>query len=98
MDCASAESYLDSYYKNAYKSLVLNRHLLNQPYMRKCPTADHYEYVAMYVETLCMITKDPQSLLNQPMALPYNFKLKGSRELAFHLGCSFNCNKLVSYA
>ena len=33
--------------------------------------------------------KDPQSLLDQLMAPPYNFKLKGSGELAFHLGCSF---------
>ena len=33
--------------------------------------------------------KDPQSLLDQLMAPPYNFKLKGSGELAFHLGCGF---------
>ena len=58
--------------------------------MRKCPTADHYEYVATYVDDLCMIMKDPQSLLDQLMAPPYNFKLKGSGELAFHLGCGFH--------
>ena len=57
--------------------------------MRKCPTADHYEYVATYVDDLCMIMKDPQSLLDQLMAPQYNFKLKGSGELAFHLGCGF---------
>ena len=28
-------------------------------YMRKCPTADHYEYVATYLDDLCMIMKDP---------------------------------------
>ena len=33
--------------------------------------------------------KDPQSLLDQLMAPPYNSKLKGSGELAFHLGCGF---------
>ena len=34
--------------------------------------------------------KDPQSLLDQLMAPQYNFKLKGSGELAFHLGCGFH--------
>ena len=33
--------------------------------------------------------KDPQSLLDQLMAPPCNFKLKGLGELAFHLGCGF---------
>ena len=37
-----------------------------------------------------MITKDPQSLLAQLMAPPYNFNLKESGKLAFHLGCDFN--------
>ena len=62
-------------------------------YIRQCPTVDHYEYVATYVDALCMIMKDPQSLLDQLMAPPYTFKLKGSGELAFHLGCGFNCHK-----
>ena len=57
--------------------------------MRKSPTADHYKYVATYIDNLCMIMKDPQPLLDQLMAPPYNFKLKGSGELAFHLGCGF---------
>ena len=39
-----------------------------------------------------MIIKDPQSLLDKLMAPPYNLKLKGSGELAFHLGCGFNCD------
>ena len=49
-------------------------------YMGKCPTADHYEYIAMYVDDFCMIMKDPQSLQDQLMAPPYNFKLKGPTE------------------
>ena len=34
-------------------------------YMRKCPTADHYEYVTTYVDNLTIIMKDPQSLIDQ---------------------------------
>ena len=34
-------------------------------YMRKCPTGDHYEYVATYVDDLAIIMKDPQSLIDQ---------------------------------
>ena len=32
-------------------------------YMQKYPITDHYEYVAMYVDNLYIIIKDPQSLL-----------------------------------
>ena len=47
-------------------------------YMRKCLTADHYEYVATYVDHLAIIMKDPQAFINQLEAATYNFKLKGS--------------------
>ena len=59
-------------------------------FMRKCPTADCYEYVATYVDDLAIIMKDPQSLIDQLTAAPYNFKLKGSGPLNFHLGCGFH--------
>ena len=62
-------------------------------FMRKCPTADHYEYVATYVDNLAIIMKDPQSLIDQLMAAPHNFKLKGSGPLNFHLRCGFSCDK-----
>ena len=58
-------------------------------YMQKCPTGDHYEYVATYVDDLAIIMKDPQSLIDQLTAAPYNFKLKGSGPLNFHLGCGY---------
>ena len=57
--------------------------------MRKCPTADCYEYVATYVDDLCIVMKDPEAFLKQLTSDPYNFKLKGSGELKFHLGCGF---------
>ena len=62
--------------------------------MRKCPTTEHYEYVATYVYDLCMIMKDQQSLIDQLMALLYNFKLKGSIELVFHHRCVFNYDNI----
>ena len=58
--------------------------------MRKCPRADHYKYVATYIDDLDIITKDPWSLIDQLEAVPYNFKLKGSGPLNSHLGCDFH--------
>ena len=58
--------------------------------MRKCPTADHYKYIATYVDNLAIIMKDPKAFIDQLEVAPYNFKLKGSGPLNFHLGCGFN--------
>ena len=62
-------------------------------FLRKCPTADHYEYVATYVDNLAIIMKDPQSLIDQLIASPHDFKLKGSGPLNFHFGCGFDHDK-----
>ena len=59
-------------------------------YMRKCPTTDYYEYVATYVDDLAIFMMDPLALIDQLKAAPYNFKLKGSGPLDFHVGCGFN--------
>ena len=59
-------------------------------YTRKCPTVDHYEYIATYIDDLAIITKDPQAFINQLELTPYSLKLKGSGPLNFHLGCRFN--------
>ena len=61
-------------------------------YMRKCPTADRYEYVATHMGDFCIIMKYPQSLLDQLIAPPYSLKLKRSGELLFHLGFGFTRN------
>ena len=58
--------------------------------MRKYPTANHYKYVTIYVDDLTIIMKDPQAFIDQLEAAPYNFKLKGSGPLNFHVGCGFN--------
>ena len=41
------------------------------------------------MDDLAITMKDPQSLIDQLKAAPYNFKLKGSGPLNFHLGCEF---------
>jgi hypothetical protein len=57
--------------------------------MQNRPTRDVYEYVATYVDNLCIMMEDPETFLKQLSSAPYNFKLKGSGELNFHLGCGF---------
>ena len=58
-------------------------------YMLKCPTADHYEYMAMYIDDLAILMKDHQVFIDLLEAAPYNFKLKGSRHQNFHLAFGF---------
>jgi hypothetical protein len=48
-----------------------------------------YEYVATYVDDLCLVMRNPEAFLTQLQAEPYNFKLKGSGPMSFHLGCGF---------
>ena len=48
-----------------------------------------YEYVATYVDDLCLVMRDPESFLRILQSKPYQFKLKGSGPMSFHLGCGF---------
>jgi hypothetical protein len=48
-----------------------------------------WEYIAVYVDDLCIAMRNPQSLISQLSSPPYNFKLKGSGEIKFHLGMEF---------
>ena len=34
-------------------------------YMQKCPTTDHYDYVATYVDNLAIVMKDQQAFIDQ---------------------------------
>jgi hypothetical protein len=49
---------------------------------------DHYEYIAMYVDDLAISSKDPKAITDNLMN-KYNFKLKGTGEIEYHLGMSF---------
>ena len=54
----------------------------------------HYEYVATYVDDLCIVAKDPIKLLDQLQGEPFNFKLKGSCPIedTVHLRYGFSRN------
>jgi hypothetical protein len=52
---------------------------------------DHYEYIATYVDDLAISSKDPKAITNTLMN-KYNFKLKGTGEIEYHLGMSFHRN------
>jgi hypothetical protein len=52
---------------------------------------DLYEYVATYVDDLCLGMLDPKSFTDT-LQKKYNFKLKGTGPIDFHLGQSFSWN------
>jgi hypothetical protein len=48
-----------------------------------------YEYVATYVDDLCIIMREPLSLIKTLEGAPYDLKFKGTGPLKYHLGCGF---------
>jgi hypothetical protein len=50
-----------------------------------------YEYIAVYVDDLAIAMADPQEFVDV-LEKKHKFKLKGSRTIAFHLGCNFFCD------
>ena len=48
---------------------------------------DHWEYIACYVDDLLIASKNPQAIVDSLEGKPNNFKLKGTGEVKFHLGC-----------
>jgi len=53
---------------------------------------DHYEYIAVYVDDLLIVSKDPEAII-ESLTKKYNFKLKGTGPISFHLGCDFGRDK-----
>lgn len=49
---------------------------------------DHYEYIAVYVDDLLLVSRDTKSLIDILMN-KHKFKLKGTGPVEFHLGCDF---------
>ena len=48
-----------------------------------------YEYVAVYVDDLAIVMKDPQGFADT-LTKKYKFKLKGTGPISFHLGMDFD--------
>jgi hypothetical protein len=49
---------------------------------------DHYEYIAVYIDDLCIVSKFPEKIL-EALEKDHNLKLKGSGPIEYHLGCIF---------
>ena len=49
---------------------------------------DHYEYIAVYVDDLLIVSRDPEAITNT-LTDVHKFKLKGTGPVKFHLGCDF---------
>ena len=56
------------------------------------PNNDVYEYVAVYVDDLTIVTKDPNSFVDE-LKNTYGFKLKGTGPIKYHLGTDFYRDK-----
>jgi hypothetical protein len=59
-------------------------------WMRANEEHDVYEYIAVYVDDLCIAAKNPQEIIDWLLDPKHgNFKLKGVGPLKYHLGCNF---------
>ena len=47
-----------------------------------------YEYIAVYVDDLCIAAQDPKEIINI-LKSKYNLKVKGDGPLTFHLGADY---------
>jgi hypothetical protein len=84
----SSGKQFGDYLANCLKSLgFFQSRAEPQIFRRLNEEAQLWEYVACYVDDLCIVMKDPETFLKQLQSPPFNFKLKGSGELKFHLGC-----------
>lgn len=59
-----------------------------EPDIWMCRSDDVYEYIAVYVDDLAIASKDPKEIVGTLRDV-YNFKLKGTGPIEFHLGCDF---------
>ena len=55
-----------------------------------------YEYIATYVDDICVVDKDPKEIARQ-LEEDHKFKLKGTGPISYHLGCDFLETPLAPY-
>ena len=58
-----------------------------------------YEYIAVYVDDLCIVAIDPRAIVDL-LVSKYQYKLKGSGSIEFHLGCDYfrDADGILCYA
>jgi hypothetical protein len=63
-------------------------------WMRPTKDGAKYEYIAVYVDDLAMALENPEQLIGILMdPKKYNFKLKGTGPLSYHLGADYSRDK-----
>ena len=55
------------------------------------PATDYYEYIAVYVDDLAIVAKEPKVIVDV-LQNKYNYKLKGVGPIDYHLGGNFTCD------
>ena len=57
-------------------------------WLRKAPNLRCYEYIAVYVDDLCIAAESPSAII-QIFKLKYHLKVKGDGKLTYHLGADY---------
>ena len=57
-------------------------------WLRKAPNLRCYEYIAVYVDDLCIAAESP-SVIIDILKTKYNLKVKGDGKLSYHLGADY---------
>ena len=57
-------------------------------WLRKAPNLKCYEYIAVYVDDLCIAAKSPSAII-QIFKSKYHLKFKGDGKLTYHLGADY---------
>ena len=57
-------------------------------WLKKNTKLNLYEYIAVYVDDLCIALQDPKEIINI-LKSKYNLKVKGEGPLTYHLGADY---------
>ena len=57
-------------------------------WLRKAPNLKFYEYIAIYVDDLCIAAESPSAII-QIFKSKYHLKVKGDGKLTYHLGADY---------
>ena len=57
-------------------------------WLRKAPNLRCYEYIAVYVDDLCIAAESPSAIIDI-FKTKYNLKVKGDGKLSYHLGANY---------